>query len=102
MDEDRDGVTAVLDRGLEEARRRTGLTVAFGGLVHPDGRQFVISALRGTSTGSLRNLAVRSGEGLGGKALALARPATVVDYRAARGITPVSYTHLTLPTILRV
>jgi len=81
------GVAAVLDRGLAEAQRRTGLTVAFAGLVRPDRQQFVISALRGTHTNSLLNLAVSSGEGLGGKALALARPATVASYRNARGIT---------------
>ncbi|WP_028474041.1 LuxR C-terminal-related transcriptional regulator [Nocardioides alkalitolerans] len=100
MDEDGGGVAAVLDRGLEDAQRRTGLTVAFTGLVHPDRRQFVISALRGTWTNSLSNLAVRSGEGLGGKALALSRPATVANYRDARGITR-RYDYAVAPERLR-
>jgi len=100
MGEDAGGVAAVLDRGLEDAQRRTGLAVAFAGLVRPDRRQFVISALRGTWTNSLSNLAVRSGEGLGGKTLALARPTTVTNYSDARGITR-RYDHAVAPERLR-
>lgn len=80
-------VTAVLNRGLGEALRRTGLPVGFAGIVNPDRRSFVISASRGLQTSSLVNLTVRSGEGLGGQTLASARPAAVSDYTSARGIT---------------
>lgn len=80
-------VTAVLNRGLGEALRRTGLPVGFAGLVNPDRRSFVISASRGLQTSSLVNLTVRSGEGLGGQTLASSRPAAVSDYASARGIT---------------
>jgi len=100
MGEDGGGVAAVLDRGLEDAQRRTGLAVAFAGLVRPDRRQFVISTLRGTWTNSLSNLAVRAGEGLGGKTLALARPTTVTNYSDARGITR-RYDHAVAPERLR-
>ncbi|MFW6773443.1 LuxR C-terminal-related transcriptional regulator [Nocardioides sp. CPCC 205120] len=80
-------VAATLDRGLARALRVTGVSVGFGGLVDADRRQFVISSLRGTRTNSLHGVTVRAGEGLGGKALAMARPATVADYHTARGIT---------------
>ncbi|MDQ1106774.1 DNA-binding CsgD family transcriptional regulator [Nocardioides zeae] len=80
-------VTAVLNRGLGEALRRTGLPIGFAGLVNPDRRSFVISASRGLQTSSLVNLTVRSGEGLGGRTLAAARPTAVSDYASARGIT---------------
>lgn len=80
-------VTAVLNRGLGEALRRTGLPVGFAGLVNPDRRSFVISASRGLQTSSLVNLTVRSGEGLGGQTLASSRPTAVSDYASARGIT---------------
>lgn len=83
----RSTAAAALHRGVGDALRRTGTTVGFAGLVSPDRRSFVISALRGTRTHSLANLTVRAGEGLGGKTLALRRPASVADYRSARGIT---------------
>ncbi|MDT9591923.1 response regulator transcription factor [Nocardioides zeae] len=79
--------TAALNRGVGEALRQTGLSVGFAGLIGQDRRSFVISALRGTRTGSLANLTVRAGEGVGGKTLAMGRPASVADYRSARGIT---------------
>lgn len=80
---------------LQTLRRVTGLPVAFGGLVGPDrmcgtgaGRSQVrISELTGTTTDALRGLAVTSGFGLGGKALALALPLAVSDYPAARTIS---------------
>ena len=93
-------LTSVLDRGLSEALRRTGLPVGFAGLVHPDRQRFQITTLRGTLTNSLANLTVRAGEGLGGKALAMARPATVSDYTSARGITR-RYDHAVSPERLR-
>ncbi|MFH0521096.1 response regulator transcription factor [Streptomyces sp. M41] len=74
-------------RALVRLRRTTGLPVAFGGLVEPGRRQLRISELHGTATESLRTLAVTTGNGLGGKAVALARPCAVTDYSSSRQIT---------------
>ncbi|MFF4535550.1 response regulator transcription factor [Streptomyces aureus] len=72
---------------LVRLRRATGLPVAFGGLVDPGARLVRISELSGTATPALRSLAVSSGNGLGGKAVALARPCAVSDYPASRQIS---------------
>ncbi|MEU2431562.1 LuxR C-terminal-related transcriptional regulator [Streptomyces sp. NPDC007861] len=71
---------------LLRLRRTTGLQVAFGGLL-PEPRRMRIAELNGAATGALRGLAICSGSGLGGKAIALARPCAVTDYRAARHIS---------------
>ncbi|MEU6854147.1 helix-turn-helix transcriptional regulator [Actinacidiphila alni] len=75
--------------------RRSGLLpVAFGGLVTGAGpagghgaRQFRISELAGTDTESLRGLTITTGNGLGGKTLATARPCSVTDYGVSRVIS---------------
>jgi DNA-binding CsgD family transcriptional regulator len=79
--------------------RRSGLLpVAFGGLVaasagaagQPAGygaRHFRITELSGTATESLRGLAITTGNGLGGKSLAMGRPYSVTDYRTSRVIS---------------
>ncbi len=75
--------------------RRSGLLpVAFGGLVPSAGqhvghgaRHFRITELSGASTDSLRGLAITTGNGLGGKSLAMGRPYTVTDYRTSRVIS---------------
>jgi LuxR family transcriptional regulator, regulator of acetate metabolism len=72
--------------------RRSGLLpVAFGGLAPGDSahsaRQFRITELSGTGTETLRGLAISAGSGLGGKALATARPYSVTDYRSSRVIS---------------
>ncbi|MEU5268439.1 LuxR C-terminal-related transcriptional regulator [Streptomyces hygroscopicus] len=67
-------------------RRRGGLPVAFGGLFSGS-RQFRISELTGTTTNSLRGLAVIPGNGLGGKVLTTSRPISVADYPASRAIS---------------
>ncbi|OAH09386.1 bacterial regulatory protein, luxR family [Streptomyces jeddahensis] len=72
---------------LLRLRRATGLPVAFGGLVESGGRHMRISELSGTATGALRALAVSSGNGLGGKTLALSRPCAVTDYSVSRQIS---------------
>ncbi|MFD7708494.1 response regulator transcription factor [Streptomyces sp. NPDC059785] len=83
-----DGAEAVEMRGaLLRLRRTTGLPVAFGGLVEPGGRQVRISELVGTATAALSALAVTSGNGLGGKAVALSRPCAVTDYSSSRQIS---------------
>ncbi|KOV21776.1 helix-turn-helix transcriptional regulator [Streptomyces caelestis] len=79
---------AVEIRGaLARLRRATGLPVAFGGLVEPGRRQVRISELSGTATPALSALAVTSGNGLGGRAVALARPCAVTDYSVSRRIS---------------
>ncbi|WP_046726842.1 helix-turn-helix transcriptional regulator [Streptomyces humi] len=79
---------AVEIRGaLARLRRATGLPIAFGGLVEAGRPRVRISELSGTNTMSLRSLAVTSGNGLGGKAVALARPCAVTDYSESRQIS---------------
>ncbi len=83
-----EAVTVVEIRGaLLRLRRATGLPVAFGGLVESGRPQVRISELSGTATAALRSLAVSSGSGLGGKAVALARPCAVTDYSSSRHIS---------------
>ncbi|MEU0440215.1 MULTISPECIES: helix-turn-helix transcriptional regulator [unclassified Streptomyces] len=72
---------------LARLRRATGLPVVFGGLVDPGRRQMRITELSGNATVALRSLAVTSGSGLGGKAVALARPCAVTDYSVSRQIS---------------
>ncbi|MET8243871.1 helix-turn-helix transcriptional regulator [Streptomyces sp. NPDC005202] len=83
-----DATGAVEIRGaLVRLRRATGLPVAFGGLVESGRPQVRISELSGTTTLALSALAVTSGNGLGGKAVALARPCAVTDYSSSRQIS---------------
>ncbi|MER7172311.1 helix-turn-helix transcriptional regulator [Streptomyces mesophilus] len=86
-----------LRSALVRLRRDTGLPVALGGLVHdrlgsPPGpsRQrgrLRIDEVSGTVSGALKGVAVSTGSGLGGKAVALSRPCAVVDYQEARHIS---------------
>ncbi|MGA4845859.1 LuxR C-terminal-related transcriptional regulator [Streptomyces sp. G5(2025)] len=71
---------------LLRLRRGTGLPIAFAGLVEGQ-RQVRIGELSGTETRALYGLAVSSGNGLGGKALALSRPCAVTDYSVSRHIS---------------
>ncbi|GAA3144960.1 helix-turn-helix transcriptional regulator [Streptomyces rameus] len=83
-----DAVEAVeIGAALARLRRATGLPVAFGGLVDTGRPRIRISELSGTTTAALRSLAVTSGNGLGGKAVALARPCAVPDYSRSRQIS---------------
>ncbi|KUO06122.1 helix-turn-helix transcriptional regulator [Streptomyces caeruleatus] len=83
-----DAAASVEIRGaLVRLRRSTGLPVAFGGMVEPGRPRMRISELNGTATESLSRLAVTAGNGLGGKAVALARPCAVTDYSVSRQIT---------------
>ncbi|MFH9070531.1 helix-turn-helix transcriptional regulator [Streptomyces alboflavus] len=83
------GEAADVRAALLRLRRGTGLPVAFGGLVTgADGTARVrIAELSGTATHSLNGLAIHVGTGLGGKAVALARPCAVADYGASRQIS---------------
>ncbi|WP_411081275.1 response regulator transcription factor [Streptomyces sp. cmx-18-6] len=71
---------------LSGLRRTSGLPVAFGGLLS-DARHARISELTGAQTGALRGLVISAGSGLGGKAMALARPCAVTDYTSSRHIS---------------
>ncbi|MFI5609109.1 LuxR C-terminal-related transcriptional regulator [Amycolatopsis sp. NPDC051903] len=77
----------LLAGALQALQRATGLPVALGGPVSAGSRTLVIDQLRGTATRSLQHLHVDTGAGLGGKAVALGRPSTVIDYLSAQGIT---------------
>ncbi|MCL7429759.1 helix-turn-helix transcriptional regulator [Streptomyces sp. YS415] len=72
---------------LVRLRRSTGLPVAFGGLTESARPRMLITELDGTSTHALSRLAVTSGSGLGGRALALARACAVTDYSSSRQIS---------------
>lgn len=72
---------------LHRLRQATGLPLAFAGLVEPGPGQLRISELQGHRTTALQGLAVRSGNGLGGKTVALARPCWVTDYSVSRQIS---------------
>ncbi|WP_030661191.1 helix-turn-helix transcriptional regulator [Streptomyces rimosus] len=67
---------------LSRLRRASGLPVAFGGLRFGTGR-YRISELAGTRSAELHGLAIRHGNGLGGKAAVLTRPFAVTDYRSS-------------------
>lgn len=76
-----------LHGALHRLRQATGLPLAFAGLVEPGPGQLRISELQGNRTTALQGLAVRSGNGLGGKTVALARPCWVTDYSVSRQIS---------------
>ncbi|OZC42516.1 hypothetical protein CH286_25485 [Rhodococcus sp. WWJCD1] len=86
----------ILARSLEQLRRQAGMDMVFGGPVHRGATAMEITDLAGVRTRSAVNLVVRNGEGLGGKALRLARPVSVANYFSAQGITHV-YDHAVRP-----
>lgn len=79
--------TVEIRGALMRLRRETGLPVAFGGLVEPGRQRMRISEFSGAAGLALRGLAVTAGNGLGGKAVALARPCAVTDYSLSRQIS---------------
>ncbi|MDX3311320.1 helix-turn-helix transcriptional regulator [Streptomyces sp. ME08-AFT2] len=79
--------TVEIRGALVRLRRATGLPVAFGGLVEPGRQRMRISEFSGAVGLALRGLAVTSGNGLGGRAVALARPCAVTDYSLSRQIS---------------
>ncbi|QKW39779.1 helix-turn-helix transcriptional regulator [Actinomadura sp. NAK00032] len=66
--------------------RTTGLPMVFGGALSGQDR-LRITELVGNTTDSLSGLVVRQGNGLGGKAMALGRPAWVSNYPCAATIS---------------
>lgn len=79
--------TVEIRGALVRLRRATGLPVAFGGLVEPGRQRTRISEISGAAGLALRGLAVASGNGLGGRAVVLARPCAVTDYSLSRQIS---------------
>ncbi|MGW0710094.1 response regulator transcription factor [Streptomyces sp. NPDC002643] len=79
--------TTELRGALLRLRRSTGLPLAFAGLIDPGTGQLRISELQGNRATSLSGLSVLSGNGLGGKTVALARPCSVTDYSVSRQIS---------------
>lgn len=66
--------------------RTTGLPVVFGGALSGQDR-LRITELVGNTTDSLNGLVVRQGNGLGGKAMAMGRPAWVSNYPRSAAIS---------------
>ncbi|MGE3286213.1 MAG: LuxR C-terminal-related transcriptional regulator [Pseudonocardia sp.] len=83
-----DVVRRLVAARLDLLRDFTGLPAVFGGAVeHGHTERIVISELRGTIGRTLDGLSVAHGRGLGGLALARARPCLVSDYRTNSTIT---------------
>ncbi|WP_433228185.1 response regulator transcription factor [Actinomadura formosensis] len=81
----RDDVGAVRSAVLA-LHRTTGLPVVFGGALSGQDR-LRITELVGTMTDALNGLVVRQGNGLGGKAMAMGRPAWVSNYPCSSSIS---------------
>lgn len=77
---------AVLREAAHRIRDRAGLDVGYAAQIEGSDL-LVIRGWSGACSPQLRNLEVRRGLGLGGKAYALARPVWVPDYCASRQIT---------------
>ncbi|WP_036285128.1 helix-turn-helix transcriptional regulator [Microbacterium luticocti] len=65
--------------------QRTRFPVAFGGMMRGDAVH--VNAVAGARTHHLDGLIVRTGRGLGGRAVVETRPRLTLDYRTAKGIT---------------
>ncbi|GAB7003905.1 helix-turn-helix transcriptional regulator [Nocardioides sp. AN3] len=84
-------VAEVLERsiaqGVARLRRETGVDMAFGGSSEPRrAMSVVLRSFDGNLGRTLRDLRVDVGRGLGGRALALAKPVGVSTYLDARSI----------------
>ncbi|WP_329454930.1 LuxR C-terminal-related transcriptional regulator [Streptomyces sp. NBC_01497] len=80
------GESQEIRSALVSLRRSARLPIAFGGLLH-DPASLRLTELSGAATPALRGLLISSGHGVGGKAVALARPCGVADYALARHIS---------------
>ncbi|WP_245667290.1 helix-turn-helix transcriptional regulator [Actinomadura macra] len=80
------GDEAAVRSAVLSLHRTTGLPMVFGGAL--SGRDSLrITELVGNTTDALDGLVVRQGNGLGGKAMALGRPAWVSNYPCAASIS---------------
>lgn len=75
---------ALLERTLTTVVARTGFPVAFGGFAKATGTE--LTSFAGTRTGALRGLLIKSGEGLGGSALARRQLAATGAYHESSEI----------------
>jgi DNA-binding CsgD family transcriptional regulator len=76
-----------LIQGLGEIRLKSSMDIAYAARLLPTGDAAQVTAVHGERSGTLANLVVQRGAGLGGKALTLMRPVSVTSYRQAAGIT---------------
>lgn len=72
---------------LTDLHDTTEVDITFGGATSPNSSSLAITHTHGARTQELRDLAIHSGLGLGGKALSLRCPVWVRDYPRAQGIT---------------
>ncbi|WP_307866471.1 LuxR C-terminal-related transcriptional regulator [Leucobacter chromiisoli] len=75
----------LLDRAVADFGRATGFPVVFAGYGSHD--VATITSLSGTRTSNLEGLEVRTGRGLGGRAIAERRPRLTSDYERSLHIT---------------
>lgn len=75
----------LLVRAVDDLRVATGADLAAGGV--SDGPTLTLTNVIGERNGTLSNLRIRSGQGVGGKVLEQGRPLWVLDYFATKGIT---------------
>lgn len=81
-----ESLTAPVTDALRRLRRGTGVSLAFGGVVHGS-RGLRLRHFVGDTHGALNGVAVDAGHGLGGKVIALNRPMVVDDYLRTPRIT---------------
>ncbi|UEA60882.1 LuxR C-terminal-related transcriptional regulator [Gordonia otitidis] len=81
-----ESLTAPVTDALRRLRRGTGVSLAFGGVVHGS-RGLRLRHFVGDTYGALNGVAVDAGHGLGGKVIALNRPMVVDDYLRTPRIT---------------
>ncbi|KNA90926.1 LuxR C-terminal-related transcriptional regulator [Gordonia jacobaea] len=81
-----ESLTAPVTDALRRLRRGTGVSLAFGGVVHGS-RGLRLRHFVGDTYGALNGVAVDAGHGLGGKVMALNRPMVVDDYLRTPQIT---------------
>ncbi|MFE7423133.1 response regulator transcription factor [Rhodococcus sp. NPDC057529] len=78
--------TSVLD-AMDALRTRSGMEMVFVASVLPSCDAVQVTSTHGARTGTMSDLVVQRGAGLGGKALLLNRPVAVSSYKTAGGIT---------------
>ncbi|WP_179377778.1 LuxR C-terminal-related transcriptional regulator [Rhodococcus sp. ACS1] len=78
--------TSLLD-AMDALRTRSGMEMVFVANVLPSCDAVQVTSTHGARTGTMSDLVVHRGAGLGGKALLLNRPVAVSSYKTAGGIT---------------
>lgn len=75
----------LLVKAVDDLRTATGADLSAGGV--SDGPTLTLTHVLGEQNGTLSNLRIRSGQGVGGKVLEQGRPLWVLDYYSTKGIT---------------